>query len=188
MKKKILLLFVMLVNLFTVYAQSNPQEVKVYGIDFTGVKVYAANESINDFKCCFEGINMLLVKEPKKYDFSKLLNSEFSLKIETMLKVNQSFDFSDIKTLNKEMPIIDMAKKIKAYDIKETEGKGLVLFAKLFDKPSKKATYTVVLFDISSREIIESKDITEKARGFGLRNFWAYSVYRTIKKCNLNSH
>lgn len=185
MRQKIIIMLFLLVNSFTAFAQSGSKVVKVYGVDFTGVKVYAADETVNEFVNAFEGINMLFVSEPNKYNFSKVVESETVLKIKMILEVNKSFDFSNIKTLDKEIAPIDFAQKIRNYKLEEKEGTGLIVFAKLLDKSTKKGTFDVVLFDIATREVISSQEFVGKAGGFGLRNFWAGSVSSLIKKCRL---
>ena len=91
-------------------------------------------------------------------------------------------DFSNIKTLDKDIEPINIAEKIKGYPIKETSGDGFIVIATLLDKSTNKATYKVVLFDIETREIIREKEFTSKAGGFGLRNFWAKTIYTLTKK------
>ena len=41
--------------------------------------------------------------------------------------------------------------------------------------------YDLVVFDIASREVIMHKMVAGEARGFGLRNYWAGSIYDIIK-------
>ena len=40
----------------------------------------------------------------------------------------------------------------------------------------------MVFFDIKSRNIVSSFKLTGAASGFGLRNYWAGSVYDAMKK------
>ena len=67
----------------------------------------------------------------------------------------------------------------------QTEGVGVVLVAKLLNKPMSKATYELITFDISTREILSKREVSGKAGGFGLRNYWAGSVYNIIKSIKL---
>ena len=88
--------------------------------------------------------------------------------------VAESNDYSlsedDVKTL------------LKKLDTSSDKGYGAVLFAGLLNKGKPEATYDVVIFDIASKKILIQKKITSKARGFGLRNFWAFSVHGTLKQ------
>lgn len=153
----------------------------VYGVDFTHAKVYAAEESVEQFAQAFEGINMLLITEPEKYDFSFMLDSyRTTLSLDPMMKLLSSCDYSDLKTYNREFPEIDCAQCVKSYDLPQTEGMGVVLIAKMLDKPNRLAIYNVVLFDIATREIIAQDEVAGYAEGFGLRNYWARTVYNIL--------
>ena len=70
------------------------------------------------------------------------------------------------------------------YSIEEKSGNGFIVIATLLDKSANKASYKVVLFDIETREILKEKEFTSKAGGFGLRNFWARTIYTLTKKFN----
>ena len=60
--------------------------------------------------------------------------------------------------------------------------KGLVLVATTLDKGNGLGYYTAVLFDPATHEIITQMDMVGKPGGFGLRNYWAGSVYNALKK------
>ena len=179
--KKLLLIFACIFSISMLHAQSG-EKYYVYGVDFTHVKVCAAEESVEQFAQAFEGINMLLITEPVKYDFSFMLDSyRTTLSLDPMMKLLSSCDYSDLKTYDREFPEIDCAQCVKSYDLPQTEGMGVVLIAKLLDKPNKLAIYNVVLFDIATREIIAQEEVAGYAGGFGLRNFWARSVYNVLQ-------
>ena len=59
---------------------------------------------------------------------------------------------------------------------------GLVLVATTLDKGNGLGYYTAVLFDPATHEIITQMDMVGKPGGFGLRNYWAGSVYNALKK------
>ncbi len=185
MIKRFITLFFVIVCSLNLFSQQNGV-FYLYGVDFTGCKVYAAKESEEDFIKAFYGINMLILSEPEKYNFSKVIDSEITPSIEMMFKTNSSYDFSHLKELKKEIPYIDYDKKVKEYDLDEKEGTGLVVFARFFNKPDNKALYNIVLFDIATREIIKQKEVEGKAGGFGLRNYWAGSLYYAIRKCKMS--
>lgn len=181
MKKKILFSLLLLFSMLVVNAKSS-ECVYVYGVDYSSVKVYAAEETVEQFKHAFEGINFLLMNEAKKYDFTDIVGENNKLKLEMIFNSIKECDFSNIKTLDKDIEPINIAEKIKGYPIKETSGDGFIVIATLLDKSTNKATYKVVLFDIGTREIIREKEFTSKAGGFGLRNFWAKTIYTLTKK------
>ena len=58
----------------------------------------------------------------------------------------------------------------------------MVFIAQFLDKSNARGTYEVVFFNTETKEIIEEWITDGKARGFGLRNYWAGSVYSALKK------
>ena len=186
MKKILILSFLLLFSTITIFAKGS-EPVYVYGVDYTSVKVFGADETINQFANAFEGINNLFIKESQKYDFSDVVGENNKLKLEMILDLTKEFDFSDIKTLDKEIEHINLSEKIKDYNLKETEGTGLIIIASLLDKSENKGTYKVVLFDIATREILKEGEFVGKAKGFGLRNYWARSIYNLTKKFEFDS-
>lgn len=183
MKK--LFLFIACVLSITSLTAQNSQKHYVYGVDFSQVKVYAAQESIEQFAEAFEGINLLLASESSKYDFSAILGCKYSLVLDPIMKILSSTNFSKIKVYSKNLNEIDYAECIKRYKLPQKEGVGFVIIAKLLDKPNDSGRYTLIKFDIATREILLQQDAIGAARGFGLRNFWAGSVYNIIKSTKL---
>lgn len=178
--KKFLLIVACIFSISILHAQGDTKYY-VYGVDFTHAKVYAAEESVEQFAQAFEGINMLLITEPEKYDFSFMLDSyRTTLSLDPMMKLLSSCDYSDLKTYDREFPEIDCAQCVKSYDLPQTEGMGVVLIAKLLDKPNKLAIYDVVIFDIATRDIVAEEEVVGYAGGFGLKNYWARTVYNIL--------
>ena len=138
MKKKILFSLLLLFSMLVVNAKST-ESVYVYGVDYSSVKVYGAEETEEQFKNAFEGINLLLMNEAKKYDFTDIVGENNKLKLEMILNSTKECDFSNIKTLDKDIEPINIAEKIKNYPIKETSGEGFIVIATLLDKSSNKA-------------------------------------------------
>ena len=58
----------------------------------------------------------------------------------------------------------------------------LIMVAMLLNKADARATYQIVFFNTKTREILYSAPTNGKARGFGLRNYWAGSVHSAMKK------
>ncbi len=179
--KKIFLFLLCATGFTCLNAQSDEGKYYVYGVDFTQAKVYAAQESPQQFAVAFEKINRLLIMEPRKYDFSRMLGRIPEVIIEPMLKRNSATDFQNLITLTPRGKDIDYPAIIGSYSLPQTEGTGVVLIAKLLDKPNKEATYDLITFNIATREILSKKEVVGKVRGFGLRNYWASSIYRILK-------
>lgn len=177
------LLTVLLCTLgITALSAQNNEKVYVYGIDYSYAKVFAADESVEQFATAFESINMLIITEPEKYDFSRILGKRVDVVLEPILKVVSSCDYADLKTLNNSYEEPEYAEIVKNYELPQTEGIGFILIAKVLNKPMTKASYELITFDIATREILTEREVSGKAGGFGLRNYWAGSVYDIIKK------
>ena len=56
------------------------------------------------------------------------------------------------------------------------------MIAKTHDKSEGRGIYELVVFDIATRDIITQKLVVGKARGFGLRNYWAHTIFNIIYK------
>lgn len=181
-------LFVFIVTLtaamLCAFAQSS-EKVLYYGVDFSDVKVISASETEADFAGAFEGINNLMVDEADKYDFSRAIGMPVVPCLEYMIRQTRLNDYSDMKVYNLIENDIDPEEKVKSYELKETSGLGLVVIAEVLNKPTTMATYKLVLFDIETREIKECREFTTEARGFGLRNYWAHTVYKITRIRNV---
>lgn len=184
MKKTV---FIIACSLFfiTLGAQEKSKTYIVYGIDYAHTKVHAADESVDEFARAFEAINSLLISEPDKYDFSRMVNSKVQVNIEPILKKLSTTDYAQLTTYSTAIEPLDCAPIVAAYDLPHTEGIGVVLIAKMLNKAKDKATYDIVLFDIATREILIQREAVGDAGGFGLRNFWANSVYKILKRTRL---
>lgn len=187
MKKIVLFLF--LIAGLSASAQnkevlSEIDEVNFYGVDFSQVRVFGASESYEEFKSAFDGINNLFLSEPKKYDVAKFINKQVNGYYvgETADRI-KLLDRKEYRTTDENYQVEEDALQgvIKELKIDEDEGVGLILVAELLNKAKNRGTYHIVYFDIQTREILDSWVASGKARGFGLRNFWAYSVLNVLK-------
>lgn len=183
--KKLFLFIVLALGIATANAQSS-DKVYVYGVDFTYAKVYAADESVEHFARAFEGINMLIVTEPNKYDFSRIVGQRVETILEPMIKVVTSCNYANLKTLNSTYDNPDYAAIVKSYELPQSEGVGVVLIAKFLNKPMAKASYELITFDINTREIIYQREVEGEAGGFGLKNYWARTVYEITKSVKIS--
>lgn len=99
---------------------------------------------------------------------------------QNVYKIKENFLFTD----NNRYAISDkeiekLVKRIK----KEGNSKyGAVIVTGLLNKIANQGTFTYVVFEQKTNKIILKQEISGKARGFGLRNFWAGALYATMKK------
>lgn len=190
--KKLILVIALLASVCS-FAQNKEvlkgiDSVDFYGVDFSHVKVYEAKESGEQFKIAFQDINNLFMSEAKKYNVAKFLNREVTgIHIDEAKDRAYMIKTNDLFTTNADYTIDSNTIKeiIKSYNIEKKEGTGVILVAEKLNKLQNRGYYHVVFFDIKSRNIIDSWTSDGKARGFGLRNFWAFSVLNVLKGINL---
>ena len=85
--------------------------------------------------------------------------------------IGYTLDEKQIEEVIKTLPILSQEEKT-----------GLIMIAMLLNKADARATYQIVFFNTKTREILYSAPTNGKARGFGLRNYWAGSVHSAMKK------
>ncbi|WP_418214487.1 hypothetical protein [Bacteroides difficilis] len=190
MKKLILFLFVSLSTSLFCFGQGKSalkdiQSIKFYGVDYSQVKIFGAYESPIQFKNAFRRINELFIREAKKYNVGKQLKKEVTeISLDAVNQVNENIDPSKLMTYKSEYSLSkeEIKAAIDALPIQKTSGVGMVFIAQFLDKSNNRGTYEVVFFNTETKEIIEEWITSGKARGFGLRNYWAGSIHSALKK------
>lgn len=156
-------------------------ELCFYGVDFSNAQVYGATESDLQFLAAFRGINSLLVSDPGKYNLRRLVNRDVAVYPVPADNLNDNMDFSRFRTYNPQPQKRDLTEVTASYELPHRSGTGMVFVAWLLNKAKAEAVYTVVVFDVESREILFESDVVSRAGGFGLRNYWANTVYDIIR-------
>ena len=187
MKQLMVLMFLFLASLVNAQDKTNLKDIEkltFFGVDFSMAKVYGADETTEQFKDAFYGINTLFQREPKKYDLDKAFDAKVTLDLTTVQDLIEQIKKADLFTSDDSYQLIgdEIAEHIRQFNAGSAQGYGAVFIAGLLNKGKGQATYNVVVFDIATKDIVLNKQFTERARGFGLRNFWAYSVYKTLNK------
>ncbi len=175
--KRLLLLALALVAFCSVQAQ---RPVYVYGVDFAQCKVFGALETPSEFQNAFIGVNELLYGQMHKYNFASLVGNNAQYYLQPMIDRNKETQFATIKLPARELPILDVQQIIKTYELPQIEGQGFVMIARLLDKTQEKGFYYLVTFDVATRELLKVEEAEALAGGFGLRNYWARTVYNIL--------
>ena len=183
--KRFVLTLISIFALVSYAGAKNDDLVYFYGVDFSEVKVIAAAESEQDFAKAFSGINLLLINEAEKYDFSRVLNLNVEVYPDLMIEKSLSNDYTGMKVYRYEDHTINIADKIKSYKLPHESGVGFIIIAQYLDKNTGTACHHVVLFDIFTREIIIQNKLVSEAGGFGLRNYWARTIYNLSLRWSL---
>lgn len=168
---------------------SSKTDITWLGIDFTQVKVVGEMGTVSpsELISLFEKINGVIINEGEKYNFKEALNKgDIPYDLGPVSKLNGDIDTENVLTsssaekgrINEEL----IAKLVKNYSLKKTEGVGLVFFMETLDKPSETGTMWVTFFRLSDHKVLLTEKMSGKAAGFGFRNHWARPVYEVIKQ------
>jgi len=187
--KKLILLF-----LFTgssVFAQINKSmifgdDLVWYGIDYSKAK-FIGDFQPEQLKSTMYAWNIVVVNEANKYDVAKSFQKKNVYNdLAPVLKHNKEIDENQAISINQykfDNADETVASIISSYTGGEkTEGLGLVFIVESYDKPRTKAIYYLTFFDIKTKQIIYSEKISEgPPSGFGLRNYWASTIFKVMK-------
>lgn len=188
MKKVTFLLLILCVHLTQAQERVTLGDINAltfFGVDFSTARVYGAAEMPSELIEAFSKINALFQAEAKKYDPAKTFgNKEINTSLLLAEELVARIKSTDLKTDSDDYSLTEeqIARQVQTYDTGDKEGYGAILIAGLLNKGRTQATYDIVVFDISTKEIITTKKVTTKAGGFGLRNFWASSVHKAMKQ------
>ena len=195
--KKLLLLLAMCTLNIGAFAQSenlhnltNPQkdlynevnDIDFYGVDYSHARTIGATESTEKFVTAFIEINKLFISESSKYNVYKYFNkNNVTMHIENMCeKQNEITGTISTDNDNYKLDFATIKNMVYGYDVDYQHNIGVVIIAEKLNKTEATATYYVVYFDNMSKDIIAIYPNKEKTKGFGLRNYWARSVYETL--------
>ena len=157
-----------------------------YGIDFSKGRVYGTADEPEKLRKAFGDINMLFIMEPEKYDVAKFVGKPMNdIRIDAVTNMNDTIPLDSIKTVVKGHTIGDSAIVQTVKDlciVSYNHGMGLVMIMETLDKPAELGTFVFVLFDIDTRNVISHWKLSGEPGGFGLRNYWAHSVYEALEK------
>ena len=184
-------MMVLMCLLLTVFANAQEKkslkeigELTFLGVDFSQARVFGADETTEQFKEAFRGINNLFLREPKKYDTAKAFDAKVTNDLDPSIDLIDGISKADLFTQDENYALTEaqIAEGIRKLNTGDAKGYAAVTLAGFLTKGRNKGTFTVVVFDIATKDVVLSESFTERARGFGLRNFWAYPVYKTLGK------
>ena len=163
------------------------------GIDFTDVKVIGHTDmDLEDLATRqFQGINELVLAEPKKFDLPKAFHKESVASDLSLVKAkNKGISDSQIKSDND----ADLArfsnatidKMVKSYDFGSKKGIGVIFFMEGMSKKKERSYIWVTFIDMGSKKVLYTERMEEKVGGFGLRNYYAKSIYEALEDIEKN--
>lgn len=190
--KKILFLFCMTVAIVgTIDAQpvniKTIREVNFYGVDFSLASAPDVEEVPKRFKSGIVKINDLLFREVQKFNFQKYMRKQilaYNFAVTDSNNANIDAEQLTSRTVRKAISEADIREIIAPLSTDNQGTTGLVFIAETLSKTRQEGTFHVVFFDEATKDIIYSRKVTGKSRGFGVRNYWASSIHNILKKWN----
>jgi len=177
----------------SVFAQTfkdvfNPETMITYlGIDFTNVKVigHQDGEIMDLVDRQFSGINQLVLDESKKYDVAGALHRPtVPPDLSFVTAKNKTITVDEIKSTDvadeKHLSDADINKIIKGYNFGGKKGIGFLIVMESMSKKSERGSMYLTFVDMATSKVLYTERVTEKCGGFGLRNYWAKSIYEAI--------
>jgi hypothetical protein len=185
---------ILLILSFSLKAQTlkeffNSSEVPLVflGVDFTHAKVLndiTANAmDIRDRQ--YAAINQVIVNEPKKYDFQKAFNkTNVTNDITQVVAKNSKIDAEKIVESSADevhLKPADVSAIVRAYNFSGKKGIGVMFIMETMNKASAQASMYVALIELPSGKVLLTERFTEKAAGFGFRNYWAKTIWAALE-------
>ena len=155
-----------------------------YGVGFSKAKMIG--EGFNDPNAIkntlFGQWNALFTAEADKYDLRKPFRKDkVVLDFSSVEKNNKAVDANSLVTNNDyKLSDADAESVLRTYDAGGKTGLGCVFVVESFNKTTVTGTIHVIMFDIATHKVLLHKRLEEKAGGFGLRAYWAKSIYLAI--------
>lgn len=155
------------------------------GADFSHVKI-VGNLDCTAARFATEivpAINDVVVMEPKKYDFAKYLNkAAFFADNSAVSKSNAAIKPDDmLQDTTVELKESDISNIVEKYDLKSKEGIGVVFIYESVSKTHLQAVIYLTYLKMPEGKLIFSKKVTAKPGGFGLRNYWAATIFNVLR-------
>ena len=193
MKKSILILLAALFINATSFGQSsdisNAKNWTWLGIDYTHCYFITSMDFIDadDLLSRTKAWNKLVYSEREKYIDKTLKGKKVLFSTDMIKDRNMEIDMdkkiTDDESLYKHLDREQVKGIISSYEIPDDlSGIALVLIADSYSKPQEAGAYYVTFLDLDTKEVLSTERKAGKAKGFGLRNYWANSFYRVLKE------
>jgi hypothetical protein len=173
-----------------------------YGLDFSKAQMIgqfdqgagAGMATGSDLKSTYvPRWNNLIVDEGKKYDLKRFFRKVTVYnELNVVEKSNQKIDpdhfiiHNEYNFANAGKIVQDIISNYTAGDKKE--GLGVVFIVEYFDKEARQGSFYVTFFDIATKKVLFTEHMFGKAGGFGLRNYWAASIFSVLKEIDEHAY
>ena len=152
---------------------------------FNGAGDYTGSEVRDKY---YPGWNRLILEESDKYNLRELIRQDDVLiDIDMVMDRNAAVGRRDLEGHNPpNYKPEDIAQFVSEYDLSGKSGIGMVMIIEYFSKYTEDAVIHFVLLDLSSKDVLLHEEIKSTPRGFGIRNYWAGAIYKTMIEIRRN--
>lgn len=200
--KKVIVIFILLFQMQNTFAQKQLSKVfdgktkiTFLGLDFTQAKFIGEDGFKDPYKLktyYLSNWNALLEEEYAKYN----------LPLNSLKARNYETNTADLMVLNDEIEDIedaiingshyidekDIQKSLRKYKLSDNKGIGVSFVVESFNSSIEKAIIWVTFINMSNGSLLYTERMEGKAEGFGLRNYWAGSIYDIIEQIRLSRY
>lgn len=174
-------------------SENEPTNITFLGIDYSHIKLIgqmaqfnssgevSSNQVIDNY---FPAWNQLFINEQKKYDMAKALNQNNVIyDIEFFAKQNKATNPKTLFAENNPNYTEQEIEKFVNSNKYTAKTKYVAYFiAESYNKGLEVATYRFVVAETKSKKVVANQIYTSKPGGFGIKNYWASTYYKILKK------
>jgi len=193
MKKSLVILLAAFLAAATTFGQkadiANAQSWTWLGIDYTHCYFITSMDFIDadDLLSKTKAWNNLVYTEREKYIEKALEGKNVTFSADMIKDMNMEIDMesriTNDESLYKHLDPTQAEQIVSNYKIPDDlSGVGLVFIAESYSKPEEAGAYYVTFIDLSTKKVLSTERMTGKAKGFGLRNYWAYTFYKVLQE------
>lgn len=127
--------------------------------------------------------NRIVLDECEKYDIRGMLRRmDIGYDIDMIMALNYRTRPDSLLSYNlRKFTGEDLQAFVNEYYLEGKEGIGVVFIAESLNKCYEEAWFHFVAINMNTGEVIFHERLKGEPSGFGLRNYWANSVYRVIR-------
>jgi hypothetical protein len=161
------------------------------GIDYSHVKLIGnfseffeigERSSVQIITDYFPAWNRIILDERDKYDIRGMLRkTDIYYDIDMIMDLNTRANPDSMESYNnRRFTADDIQTYVDQYNLQGKEGIGVVFIAECLNKGYQEAWFHFVAINMGTGEVLFQNRLRGTPSGFGLRNYWANSVYRII--------
>ena len=200
--KKVIFIIILLLQIQQTFAQK--QMAKVFdgktkivflGLDFTQAKFIGEEGFKDSYKLktyYLSNWNVLLEEEYTKYNLplNSLKARHYETNTSDLMVLNDQIEDIEDAIINGSHYIDekDVQKSVRKYKLSDNKGIGASLVVESFNNSLEKAIVWVTFVNMSNGSFLYTERMEGKANGFGLRNYWAGSIYDIIEQVRLSRY